>query len=420
MNYIYSNNELSLHGIPLTQIAKDYGTPLFIYDETLIRSQCRRFHQALKEEQVKYTISYASKAFSCIQLFNIMHEEHMGLDVVSKGELYTALHSKVPTEHIHFHGNNKTDAEILYALEQGIDYFVIDSLDEIERIDMLATKNVKAILRINPGVEAHTHKFIQTGQEDSKFGLSIRKGLALQGVKAIQSSKHLLFKGVHFHIGSQIFNPNGTIETIHQVIDWLTNEKINIDVLNIGGGFSIQYTNEDISYPIEDSMKRIISALKVACTRNNYPIPEISLEPGRSIVGEAGITLYEVGNIKEIENINYYVSIDGGMSDHIRTALYDATYDVLLANRQEKHDLTMTIVGKLCESGDIIRKNIQMPHSIKRGDILAVKSTGAYHYSMSSNYNQMLKPAVVFVNEDGPRLVIKRQTLDQLIMNEIY
>lgn len=419
MTLQYVQNELTLHGHRLSDIAKEYGTPLFVYDETLIREQCRRFHQALTKSELNYTISYASKAFSSIQLFNLMAEENMGLDVVSEGELFTALQSTVPENRIHFHGNNKTNQEIKYAITSGVDYFVIDSLSEIDRLDALADRPVKAVLRINPGVEAHTHEFIQTGQENSKFGLSIKKGLALEGIKKIQSSSHIEFMGVHFHIGSQIFESTGTIATIHLVIDWLSENNIPIEVLNIGGGFSIKYTDDDVSYPIEEGIQAITDALKDACQRKDYPLPEISLEPGRSIVGAAGITLYEVGTIKEIPDVNYYVSIDGGMSDHIRTALYDAQYELKLVNRDEPHDKLMTIAGKLCESGDIIRRDIKLPSSIQSGDYLAVLYTGAYHYSMSSNYNQMLKPAVVFVSESGVREVIRRQTLEQLIQNEV-
>ncbi|GGB07083.1 diaminopimelate decarboxylase [Macrococcus hajekii] len=419
MTLQYIDNELTMHGHRLKDIAGEYGTPLFVYDETMIRQQCHRFHTALQDSGLNYTISYASKAFSAVQLFNMMAEEDMGLDVVSEGELYTALQSNVAPERIHFHGNNKTDWEILYAIESGVEYFVIDSLDEIARIDRLATKQVKAVLRINPGVEAHTHEFIQTGQEDSKFGLSIKKRLALEGVRQIEAAEHIDFMGVHFHIGSQIFESTGTVETVKLVIEWLKENDIDIQVLNIGGGFSIKYTDDDVSYPIEEGIKTITQAVQAACEAHSYPVPELSLEPGRSIVGEAGITLYEVGTIKEIPDTNYYVSIDGGMSDHIRTALYDAKYELRLVDREETHDKTMTIAGKLCESGDIIRRDIKLPASIKRGDLLAVLSTGAYHYSMSSNYNQMVKPAVVFVSESGVRPVIKRQTLAQLIQNDI-
>lgn len=422
MNITREQGVLSLHGHSLLDIKAHFNTPLFVYDESLIRSQCRRFHKALQASGLKYTISYASKAFTSIQLFKLMQEENMGLDVVSEGELYTALAAQFNPQSIHFHGNNKTNHEIEYAIEAGVEYFVIDAIDEIERINTIAKakdSTVKAVLRVNPGVEAHTHEFIQTGQEDSKFGLSIKHGLALQGVKLIQDASHIDFYGIHFHIGSQIFESTGTIETIQIVIHWLKENNIEIMVLNIGGGFSIKYTSDDISYPIEDGIKAITETLIHTCNEIDYKIPEISLEPGRSIVGEAGITLYEVGTVKSIPETNKYISIDGGMSDHIRTALYDAQYELELVDREDNQTEIVTVAGKLCESGDIIARNVTLPDSTKRGDTLCVKSTGAYHYSMSSNYNQMLKPAVVFVSEQGVREVIKRQSLEHLIANEV-
>lgn len=411
--------ELAIRGVSLPALADAYGTPLFVYDEDEIRSQCRRFHESLSASGLDYTVSYASKAFSSVQLFRLMNEEAMGLDVVSEGELYTALASGFPADRIHFHGNNKTETEIRYALEAGIEYFVIDSIGEIERIEKIADRDVEVLVRINPGVEAHTHEFIQTGQEDSKFGLSIEKGLALDGIRRIQATEHLVFKGVHFHIGSQIYDPNGMITTIDKVLRWLHEHDIQVDVLNAGGGFSIRYTDEDVSYPIETGVARITETVKSICAELDYPEPHLSLEPGRSIVGEAGLTLYRVGTVKDIPDVNTYVSIDGGMSDHIRTALYDAKYTLQLANREPKGNaITTTVAGKLCESGDLIAKSIELP-PVEPGDLLAVLSTGAYHYSMASNYNQMLKPPVVFVKGDEHRLVIRRQSLEDLLVNEV-
>ncbi|WP_088006987.1 diaminopimelate decarboxylase [Indiicoccus explosivorum] len=413
------NDELAIRDVTLTELADTYGTPLIVYDENEIREQCRRFHRTLADSGLGYTVSYASKAFSSVQLFRLMAEEGMGLDVVSEGELYTALAAGFPADRIHFHGNNKTDGEIRYALEAGIEYFVIDSLSEIGRIDALADRPVDVLVRVNPGVEAHTHEFIQTGQEDSKFGLSIRHGLALEGIRKIQASEHLTFKGVHFHIGSQVYDPNGMIQTVGKVLRWLNDHGIQADVLNAGGGFSIKYTDEDVSYPIEEGIRRITETVKDVCAEIGYPVPHLSLEPGRSIVGEAGLTLYRVGTVKEIPDVNTYVSIDGGMSDHIRTALYDAQYTLAVANRQpEGGSIKTTVAGKLCESGDLIAKNTELP-PVEPGDLLAVLSTGAYHYSMASNYNQMLKPAVVFVKDSGHRAVIKRQALENLLVNEV-
>ena len=267
-------------------------------------------------------------------------------------------------------------------------------------------------------MEAHTHEFIQTGQEDSKFGLSIKHGLALEAINKVKASKHLQLKGVHFHVGSQIEGTEAMIETAKLVLHWLSENEIKVELLNLGGGFGIKYVEGDESFPIEEGIAEITDAIKETAHSLNYEVPEIGIEPGRSIVGEAGITLYEVGTIKEIPEVNKYVSVDGGMSDHIRTALYDAKYQALLVNRNEEADDTVTIAGKLCESGDIIIKKAKLPSSIKRGDYLAILSTGAYHYSMASNYNQMQKPSVFFLKDGKAREVIKRQSLRQLIIND--
>ncbi|CAL27952.1 diaminopimelate decarboxylase [Staphylococcus carnosus] len=414
----YKNGELTMGGTSLKMIAQSFGTPTIVYDEDQIRNQMRRYKEAFDKSGIDYNISYASKAFTCIQMVKLVQEEGLDLDVVSEGELYTALEAGYDSSHIHFHGNNKTKHEIQYALENKIGYFVIDSLEEIELINKYASDVVDVVLRVNPGVEAHTHEFIQTGQEDSKFGLSIKHGLADKAIQNINSSKRLNLKGIHFHIGSQIEGTDAMIETSNIVIQWLKGLNLEVDLLNIGGGFGIHYVEGDVSFPIETGIKEITYALKDVAKNNDYPLPTIGIEPGRSIVGEAGVTLYEVGTIKEIPGVNKYVSIDGGMSDHIRTALYGAKYDALLVNREEPANDTVTISGKLCESGDIIARDVKLPESVHRGDYLAILSTGAYHYSMASNYNQMQKPSVFFIKDGKAREVIKRQSLRQLIIND--
>ncbi|MCC3754813.1 diaminopimelate decarboxylase [Staphylococcus capitis] len=410
--------ELTMGGTSLKTVAQSFGTPTIVYDEDQIRNQMRRYHSAFEKSGLKYNISYASKAFTCIQMVKLVQEENLQLDVVSEGELYTALEAGFDANRIHFHGNNKTKREIQYALENNIGYFVIDALEEIDLIDKYASDEVNIVLRVNPGVEAHTHEFIQTGQEDSKFGLSIKHGLALEAINKVKASKHLQLKGVHFHVGSQIEGTEAMIETAKLVLHWLSENEIKVELLNLGGGFGIKYVEGDESFPIEEGIAEITDAIKETAHSLNYEVPEIGIEPGRSIVGEAGITLYEVGTIKEIPEVNKYVSVDGGMSDHIRTALYDANYQALLVNRNEEADDTVTIAGKLCESGDIIIKKAKLPSSIKRGDYLAILSTGAYHYSMASNYNQMQKPSVFFLKYGKAREVIKRQSLRQLIIND--
>lgn len=412
------NGELTMGGTSLKTIAQSFGTPSIVYDEDQIRNQIRRYHKAFEASGLSYNISYASKAFTCIQMVKLIDEENLQLDVVSEGELYTALEAGFDSKRIHFHGNNKTKHEIQYALDNQIGYFVVDTLEEIDLIDKYADSNVDVVLRVNPGVEAHTHEFIQTGQEDSKFGLSIKHGLALNAVNKVKATKHLQLKGIHFHIGSQIEGTEAMIKTAKIVLNWLASEQIEVSLLNIGGGFGIKYVEGDESFPIEQGISEITEAIKETAQALQYNMPEIGIEPGRSIVGEAGITLYEVGTIKDIPGVNKYVSVDGGMSDHIRTALYGAQYEALLVNRNEKANESVTIAGKLCESGDIIVRDAQLPSSVHRGDYLAVLSTGAYHYSMASNYNQMQKPPVFFLKDGKAREVIKRQSLRQLIIND--
>ncbi|NHA35897.1 diaminopimelate decarboxylase [Staphylococcus schleiferi] len=413
------SGELTLAGTSLKTLAQSFGTPTIVYDEAQIRNQMRRYHSAFQQNDIGYVLSYASKAFTCIQMVKLAQSEDFDLDVVSEGELYTALEAGFDPKRIHFHGNNKTKQEIRYAIESGIGYFVVDALDEIDLIERYATDTVEVLVRVNPGVEAHTHEFIQTGQEKSKFGLSLKHDLALQAIKKIQASQQLHFKGIHFHIGSQIEETTGMIETAKMVLHWLKENDISVELLNLGGGFSVKYVESDRPFNIEEGITEIVQAIKATCHQLDYPIPTLSIEPGRSIVAEAGVTLYEVGSIKEIPNVNKYVSIDGGMSDHIRTALYDAQYQVLLVNRQEEADETVTLAGKLCESGDILIHEANLPSSVKRGDYLAVLTTGAYHYSMTSNYNQIQKPSVFFVKDGKAREVIKRQSLRQLIINDV-
>ncbi|MDK7113886.1 diaminopimelate decarboxylase [Staphylococcus pettenkoferi] len=410
--------ELTMGGTSLKTLAQSFGTPAFVYDEDEIRNQMRRYHEAFRKSGLNYNISYASKAFTCLQMVKLVDEEDLQLDVVSEGELYTALAAGFDPSRIHFHGNNKTKREIQYALENHVGYIVIDALEEIDLINKYASEPVDVVVRLNPGVEAHTHEFIQTGQEDSKFGLSIKHGLAKEAVEAINDKEKLNLKGVHFHIGSQIEGTEAMIETAKLVLQWLKDNNIEVDLLNLGGGFGIKYVDGDTSFPIEEGIAEITSAIKETAESLDYPVPEIGIEPGRSIVGEAGVTLYEVGTIKEIPGVNKYVSVDGGMSDHIRTALYDADYEALLVNREEEADETVTIAGKLCESGDIIVREAKLPSSVQRGDYLAILSTGAYHYSMASNYNQMQKPPVFFMKDGKAREVIKRQSLRQLIIND--
>lgn len=420
MTLEYLDDVLSINGYSLNEIVKNHGTPLFVYDETEIRNQCRKYHQVLADSSLDYSISYASKAFTSLQMVKLLKEENMKLDVVSQGELYTAVKAGFYPEDIHFHGNNKTAEEIEYALEAGIGLIVVDAIDEVAQIDNIATDNVDVLLRINPGVDVDTHEYIRTGQEDSKFGLSIHNGSAKEAINKIIESKNLVFKGLHYHLGSQLSSEAPFVNALEAVYKWLYEESIEVGILNMGGGYGVKYVEGDTRFPVESAFNNIIKRLKSLSEKYERQLPHVMIEPGRSIAAEAGTTIYEVGMIKDIPGVSKYVSIDGGMSDHIRTPLYDAEYEVIPVKRTTDASTNGHVVGKLCESGDIIGENLNLPIDLKRGDLLAVKTTGAYHYSMASNYNQMKKPEVVFVNDKGARTVIKRQTLDQLIENDVF
>lgn len=424
--HINPAGELVIGGLPAPELAERFGTPLFVYDEALIREQCRRFHRALQKTGLDHQVSYASKAFLCRALARLMAEEGLGLDVVSGGELYTALAAGFDPAHIHLHGNNKLDSELRRALAAGVGCYVVDSLDEVARLNTLAGElgtRARCLLRVTPGVEAHTHDFIQTGAADSKFGLNLASGQASEALRAMLQAEWLDVLGVHFHIGSQIFGTEGTRAALARVLAWLAGEREHSGfaarVLNIGGGFGIRYTGADHPQPLEDLLAEVAAALRAGAAEHRLPLPQLWLEPGRSIVGEAGWTLYTVGTVKQIPGVRNYVSVDGGMSDHLRTALYGADYEVALANRMHGAPQgTYTVVGKLCESGDVVARDKPLPEP-RHGDLLAVSCTGAYHYAMSSRYNAMLRPAVVFVKDGEAREVVRRETYDDLLRGQL-
>ena len=421
MSLEYHNDKLQFGGQDVTSLAGRFGTPLIIYDEVYMREMMRRYHAVLSSHVEHYSVSYASKAFTSLQMIQLLKEEDMEIDVVSSGELYTAIKGGMDPGRIKFHGNNKTPEEIEFALSHGVNLFIIDSLDEVALLDSIADSSVDVLLRVNPGVDVDTHEFISTGQTDSKFGLSISDGTALKAIMEMGKAEHLNFKGIHYHLGSQLSDPAPFVNALTAVYDWLHDHEIDIEILNMGGGFGVRYTDEDIRFPVEEGFDEIFSRLKEVTSQYGFEIPHIIIEPGRSITAEAAITVYEVGTVKEIPGVSRYVSVNGGMSDHIRTPLYGAEYDIIPVKKQTEDtgSLSMNVVGKLCESGDIIGKNKPLPADMERGDLIAVKSTGAYHYSMASNYNQMLKPAVIFIAPDGVKEVIRRQTLDQLIQNDV-
>ncbi|MEH7451682.1 diaminopimelate decarboxylase [Gottfriedia acidiceleris] len=421
------NNEghLEIGGCDTVDLVKKYGTPLYIYDEALIESKCREFHEALRETGMKYQVAYASKAFLCVEQARLIEREGLCLDVVSGGELYTALQAGYPAEKIHFHGNNKTIEEIEEALNAKIGCFVVDNFFELEVLQALAeqrNEEVSILLRVTPGVEAHTHEYVMTGQEDSKFGFDIMSGQANEAVEVSLNSTNLKLLGVHSHIGSQIFEPDGFVHAINVLMSFLNGLKNDLaftaDILNVGGGFGIRYTSEDEPLAVAKHIEKITTIIKQQCEELDYKLPELWLEPGRSIVGEAGTTLYTIGSTKTLPSIRKYVSVDGGMTDNIRPALYGSKYEAMLANRpNDENKEVVSIAGKCCESGDMLIWDCNLP-VVQNNDLLAVSCTGAYGYSMANNYNRIRRPAVVFVKDGVSREVVRRETYEDLVRND--
>lgn len=415
-------DHLVIGGCDTTELAEKYGTPLFIYDVAHIREKARGFKRTLDELGIKNKVVYASKAFGCLAMYKLLEEESLGCDVVSGGELYTALKGGMTPANIEFHGNNKLKSELELALDSQIGMIIVDNFYELELLEELTTaKGVTqdVMLRVTPGVDAETHDYILTGQVDSKFGFDVNSGQATKAMQKVAAAKGLTLKGIHCHIGSQIFSSEGFLVAVERMMaileEWKADYGYTAEVLNMGGGFGIQYTENDTPLEPEKFVQAIVEAVKGQCSLQDYPLPELWIEPGRSIVAEAGTTLYTVGSQKNIPEVRHYVSVDGGMGDNIRPALYSAEYTGLLANRISDRNMeNIAVVGKYCESGDILIKDIELPEMVS-GDLFAMTSTGAYGYSMASNYNRNPRPAVVFVENGEDKLVIRRETYDDLI-----
>ena len=415
--------ELTLGGIAATKLAKQYQTPLYVMEEDKILSAIRTY----KDNFTKYypgkaIICFASKAFACKEMYRICDREGICADVVSGGELATALSAGFPAEKTYFHGNNKTEEELVLAINSGVGMIIVDNLTELERVEEISAslgKKTKISFRIKPGIEAHTHDYVKTGQIDSKFGLALENGEALEAIRRICSNyAHLELVGLHSHIGSQIFDAEPFMETARVMLRFLktiqeTTGK-TLKHLSLGDGLGVKYTESDTPMPLEEAIKMISEAVTDECEKLSLELPELSVEPGRSIVGEAGTTLYTVGSVKEIVGIRNYIAIDGGMTDNPRYALYGSKYTVLIANRaNEKKDYIATVAGRCCESGDLIGKDMEIQKPVQ-GDILSVLTTGAYNYTMASNYNRVPRPAVVFVNNGESRVVVRRETCEDL------
>lgn len=425
---INDKGHLQIGGVDACDLVKKYGTPLYVMDEDYIRAVCRAFKNTVENTYGTGGVAYASKAFSCKAIYEIAKQEGMYIDVVSGGEIYTANSVGFDMKKAYFHGNNKLVQEIKLALECKVGTFVVDNLAEADILDEMSAQYgvvQKVLVRVNPGVEAHTHSYIQTAKPDSKFGFSIKNGSADEIIEKILTKKNLHFAGLHCHIGSQIFDKKAFALAVDVVTDYvvtLKNKNIEIEELNFGGGFGVYYSEGDPKYDVNEYCEYVAlltNELSNAVEKKSIKKPFFMIEPGRSIVGEAGVTLYSVGAIKEIKDLKKYVSIDGGMTDNIRPALYDAKYEVVLANRAtEKSEEIVTIAGKCCESGDIIAKDVALPKA-QRGDIVAVFTTGAYNYSMASNYNRNLLPPVVFVKDGKSAYAVKPQTYEDIIRNDV-
>ena len=426
---INEKGRLEIGGADTVELAKKFGTPLYVYDENHIRNMMRVYRETLQNEyDGNGLVLYASKAFSCMGMYAIAKSEGLGADVVSGGELYTALKAGFPPEKIMMHGNNKLKDELTLAVKSNVGWIVVDSLYEADILNNLAQEAGKVqniLLRINPGVEAHTHSFVQTATPDSKFGFSVADGSAKETVKNLLTKTNLCLKGFHCHIGSQIFEKQSFVLAAEKCFSFLADLKeldFEAEVLNLGGGYGIRYTKDDPDLRFSDYadfFKSLIDAVKSACVNRNLKRPYLCIEPGRSIVGEAGITLYTVGAIKEIKGIKKYLAVDGGMFESPRYCLYGSKYEAVLANRaNEEATEVVSIAGKCCESGDLIGEGFNLP-AAKSGDILAVFSTGAYHYSMASDYNRNLVPPVVLVKDKKAKYLVKPQTYDDLIRNDV-
>lgn len=424
---VNEKGHLEIGGCDTVDLAAKYGTPLYVVDENEIRKNCRAFVKSIEDNYGGHgTVAYASKAFSCMEMYRICNQENMSIDTVSAGEIYTALKAGFPAERIYFHGNNKTLEEIEFALDNKVGRIVVDNLTELDTLEKAAErKNVRAkiMFRIKPGIDAHTHSFIRTGQIDSKFGLALENGEAMAGVKKALTLKNVELCGLHCHIGSQIFDISPFELAAEVMMDFIAKIReetgAEIKELNLGGGFGIKYTGEDKPAPYSDYMNRVAAVIKKKAAEHLMELPFIIIEPGRSIAGAAGITLYTVGAVKEIENVRTYVSIDGGMTDNPRYILYQSTYEILCANKaNEPKTEKITLAGKCCESGDLIQENA-MIQKVVPGDIVAVLSTGAYNYSMASNYNRIGRPAVVMTNNGESRIIVKRESFEDLVRNDV-
>jgi len=420
---VNKNGHLEIGGCDVVSLAKEFGTPLYVLDEKTIRERCRSYKTSFRAGYPNTDFIYASKALCAAAVLKVISDEGFGFDIVSGGELYTALKSRCNPRRIFFHGNNKSQEELREALDAPVGRIVVDSLSELNELDKLTKAGghrADVLLRVNPGIEAHTHEYIKTGHIDSKFGIA--KSEILKAVKLIEKMKNVNFRGLHAHIGSQILKVEPFVEEIEVLVNLAAEiykeTKIEVEEINIGGGLGITYVDEEPP-SINSFAEALSQALKKKVAECKVPEPKLILEPGRSIIGNAGVTLYTVGRIKDVQGIRKYIVVDGGMGDNPRPMLYEARYDAIIGNKaQDKRKEKVTIAGRYCESGDVLIKDILLQKP-EVSDILVVFSTGAYNYSMASNYNRVARPAMVLVANGDASLIVKRESYEDMVKNDV-
>ena len=427
-NITVENGILHFAGQDTTKLAAQYGTPLYLMDEDKIREKCRAYKHAFEKHfGPSAQPLYASKACCFKRIYEIMREEGMGIDVVSSGEIYTALKAGFDLSQAYFHSNNKTDEDIRFAIENGIGYFVADNEEEVKAVEAEAARKgirQKLLLRLTPGIDPHTYEAVATGKVDSKFGTAIETGQAAEIVKFTLEQPHVELMGFHCHVGSQVFEEDIFERAAVVMLEFIAEMKEKLGftapMLDLGGGYGVRYVDTDPFLDIETKVADVAAAIKEACARLGIDVPEIHMEPGRSIVADAGMTLYTVGTVKKIPGYKNYVSIDGGMGDNPRFALYGSKYTCFIANKMDEIcDFKCDLVGRCCESGDIIQEHIVVPSSVGRGDIAAVCTTGAYNYTMASNYNRLGRPPVVMLSGGESYVAVRRESFEDLIRNDV-
>jgi diaminopimelate decarboxylase len=414
---------LVVGGVRVPDLAERYGTPLWVVDEADVRERCRRYRAGFPGVD----ITYASKAWCTIGILQIVDEEGLLIDVASEGELHTALAAGVDPSRLIVHGNNKSVAELDRALEVGVGRIVVDSFEELDRLEALAaarSTTAPCHLRITPGIDAHTHEYVRTGHDDSKFGFTLSLGLADRAAERARDLPHIDLLGVHAHIGSQIFAVDPFVANAEVALDllarWRDELGVTLTEVNLGGGMGISYTHEERPVEVAAYGEAVLAAVAARCEVHGLPRPRLLVEPGRAIVGPSTMTVYEVGTVKALPGLSTWVSVDGGMSDNIRPALYEAEHEVALAGRtSDAQPIAVTIVGKHCESGDLVREHTALPGDVAAGDLLVVAATGAYTESMASNYNRLPRPGAVLVADGSVRELIRRETLDDLLRRDV-